>query len=93
MSTDLNDKQEGKLEVLEKKQDITNSGLWYLCQAAGDVKDRINDKLFPVSNFPHYPFAETDPSLSEMDCFMNFWQEVEAKKIATIKYEENSLKV
>ncbi|XP_022140737.1 uncharacterized protein LOC111011327 [Momordica charantia] len=38
---------EGKLEVLEKKQDITNSGLWYLCQVAGDVKDRINDKLFP----------------------------------------------
>lgn len=56
---------EGKLEVLERKQDITNSGLWYLCQAAGGVKDRISEKLFP---------------------------EVEAKKIATIKYEENPLK-
>ncbi|XP_023534311.1 uncharacterized protein LOC111795907 [Cucurbita pepo subsp. pepo] len=59
---------EGKLEVLEKKQDITNSGLWYLCQAAGDAKDRITDKLFPVSN------------------------SLQAKKTATIKYEENSLK-
>ncbi|KAG7026976.1 hypothetical protein SDJN02_10984 [Cucurbita argyrosperma subsp. argyrosperma] len=59
---------EGKLEVLEKKQDITNSGLWYLCQAAGDAKDRITDKLFPVSN------------------------SLQAKKTATIKYEDNSLK-
>lgn len=54
VSTDPNDKQEGKLEVLERKQDITNSGLWYLCQAAGGVKDRISEKLFPVSSFTHH---------------------------------------
>lgn len=56
---------EGKLEVLERKQNVTNSGLWYLCQAAEGVKGRISEKLFP---------------------------EVEAKKIATVKYEENPLK-
>ncbi|KAK3021999.1 hypothetical protein RJ639_045160 [Escallonia herrerae] len=33
---------EGKLEVLEGKQDMTNSGLWYLCQAAGGIKDERN---------------------------------------------------
>lgn len=38
---------EGKLEVLESKQDMTNSGLWYLCQAAaGGIKDGLNAKLF-----------------------------------------------
>ncbi|KAK3038924.1 hypothetical protein RJ639_027552 [Escallonia herrerae] len=33
---------EGKLEVLEGKQDMTNSGLGYLCQAAGGIKDGRN---------------------------------------------------
>ncbi|TYK02913.1 DUF1664 domain-containing protein [Cucumis melo var. makuwa] len=56
---------EGKLEDLERKQNVTNSGLWYLCQAAEGVRGRISEKLFP---------------------------EVEAKKIATVKYEENPLK-
>lgn len=38
---------EGKLELLESKQDMTNSGLWYLCQAAaGGIKDGLNAKLF-----------------------------------------------
>lgn len=40
---------EGKLELLESKQDMTNSGLWYLCQAAaGGIKDGLNAKLFQV---------------------------------------------
>ncbi|CAN1285085.1 hypothetical protein LINPERPRIM_LOCUS18867 [Linum perenne] len=30
---------EGKLELLESKQDVTNSGLWYLCQVADGMKD------------------------------------------------------
>ncbi|XP_052177998.1 uncharacterized protein LOC127791879 [Diospyros lotus] len=30
---------EGKIELLENKQDMTNSGLWYLCQVAGGIKD------------------------------------------------------
>ncbi|KAF5726483.1 hypothetical protein HS088_TW22G00161 [Tripterygium wilfordii] len=36
---------EGKLELLENKQDSTNSGLWYLCNIAGGLKDGINSKL------------------------------------------------
>lgn len=37
---------EGKIELLESKQDMTNSGLWYLCQVAGGFKDGLNAKLF-----------------------------------------------
>ncbi|KAI3859786.1 hypothetical protein MKW92_043148 [Papaver armeniacum] len=32
---------EGKLELLENKQDVTNSGLWYLCQMADSSKDGL----------------------------------------------------
>lgn len=37
---------EGKLGLLEGKQDMTNAGIWYLCQIAGNIKDGINAKLF-----------------------------------------------
>ncbi|XP_042479053.1 uncharacterized protein LOC122059999 [Macadamia integrifolia] len=32
---------EGKIGLLESKQDITNSGLWYLCQFAGGIKEGL----------------------------------------------------
>ncbi|XP_047322009.1 uncharacterized protein LOC124925918 [Impatiens glandulifera] len=35
---------EGKLENLESKQDVTNTGLWYLCQVAGGTKNEIDAK-------------------------------------------------
>ncbi|KAL4351991.1 hypothetical protein GQ457_06G027360 [Hibiscus cannabinus] len=37
---------EGKIELLESKQDVANSGLWYLCQFAEGVKDGVNARLF-----------------------------------------------
>ncbi|PNT05204.1 hypothetical protein POPTR_014G160800v4 [Populus trichocarpa] len=37
---------EGKLELLESKQDATNSGLWYLCQFAGGFKDGPGTKAY-----------------------------------------------
>uniref|UniRef100_A0A2C9UU26 DUF1664 domain-containing protein n=1 Tax=Manihot esculenta TaxID=3983 RepID=A0A2C9UU26_MANES len=39
---------EGKLELLESKQDATNSGLWYLCQFAGGFKDGSGAKIYQV---------------------------------------------
>ncbi|XP_051145613.1 uncharacterized protein LOC127261341 isoform X2 [Andrographis paniculata] len=36
---------EGKIELLESKQDVTNSGLWYLCQAAGNIKESQSSKI------------------------------------------------
>ncbi|KAJ6329480.1 hypothetical protein OIU77_011036 [Salix suchowensis] len=37
---------EGKLELLESKQDATNSGLWYLCQFTGGLKDGLGTKAY-----------------------------------------------
>nr|GEV55467.1 hypothetical protein CTI12_AA035910 [Tanacetum cinerariifolium] len=37
---------EGKIDLIEGKQDVTNSGLYYLCQVAGGIKDGMNAKLF-----------------------------------------------
>ncbi|XP_042023788.1 uncharacterized protein LOC121771061 [Salvia splendens] len=36
---------EGKLDLLESKQDMTNSGLWYLCQVADNIKDGQTSKV------------------------------------------------
>lgn len=36
---------EGKIELLECKQDMTNSGLWYLCQLTGGIQDGRNTGL------------------------------------------------
>ncbi|KAI8001894.1 Protein DETOXIFICATION 42 [Camellia lanceoleosa] len=38
----------GLIELLESKQDTTNSGLWYLCQLAGGMKDGLNTKPFQL---------------------------------------------
>ncbi|XP_043691558.1 uncharacterized protein LOC122642193 isoform X2 [Telopea speciosissima] len=35
---------EGKIGLLESKQDVTNSGLWYLCQYAGGIKEGLGAK-------------------------------------------------
>jgi hypothetical protein len=30
------------------EQDVANTGIWYLCQVAGGIKDGINAKFFQV---------------------------------------------
>ncbi|KAJ1702487.1 hypothetical protein LUZ63_002266 [Rhynchospora breviuscula] len=37
---------EGKVGLLENKQDVANAGIWYLCQVAGGIKDGIHSKFF-----------------------------------------------
>ncbi|XP_077216974.1 golgin family A protein (DUF1664) [Tasmannia lanceolata] len=37
---------DGKIELLENKQDFANAGVWYLCQIAGGVNDGANAKPF-----------------------------------------------
>ncbi|KAH9793518.1 DUF1664 domain-containing protein [Citrus sinensis] len=47
---------EGKLELLEGKQDMANSGLMYLCQVAGDVKNALTQPFQEVSaQLPYHP--------------------------------------
>ncbi|XP_062199310.1 uncharacterized protein LOC133901817 [Phragmites australis] len=41
---------EGKIELLENKQDVANAGIWYLCQVAGGIKDGISSKFFQESS-------------------------------------------
>uniref|UniRef100_A0A0D9XEZ2 DUF1664 domain-containing protein n=1 Tax=Leersia perrieri TaxID=77586 RepID=A0A0D9XEZ2_9ORYZ len=41
---------EGKIELLDNKQDATNAGVWYLCQIAGGLKDGISAKFFQEAN-------------------------------------------
>ncbi|KAL5729773.1 hypothetical protein ACHQM5_002675 [Ranunculus cassubicifolius] len=52
---------EGKLDLLESKQDITNSGLWYLCQyaAGGTKKNEKNDKLLQDMTAKYTPERPT----------------------------------
>ncbi|KAF3445287.1 hypothetical protein FNV43_RR14982 [Rhamnella rubrinervis] len=48
---------EGKIELIESKQDMTNSGIWHLCQLAEDLKDGVDTKPFqdvPASIAKHY---------------------------------------
>ncbi|KAJ4730137.1 Protein of unknown function (DUF1664) [Melia azedarach] len=45
---------EGKLELLESKQDVANSGLLYLCHVAGDVKHALTK-----------PFQEVNAQLTD----------------------------
>lgn len=37
--------------IFYSTQDMTNAGLWYLCQFAGGAKDEMNNKLFQVRYF------------------------------------------
>ncbi|KAG5593441.1 hypothetical protein H5410_043955 [Solanum commersonii] len=84
---------EGKIELLESNQlhhnlclfniptpqDVTNSGLWYLCQAAGGIKDVQNTKVIQMYSYFGY---------------WNFGKGIEAKLIEHSKVtpKENSVK-
>lgn len=37
-------------------QDLTNSGVYYLCQVAGEMKEGLNAKLFQVRRFLFFSF-------------------------------------
>ncbi|GJM98452.1 hypothetical protein PR202_ga15466 [Eleusine coracana subsp. coracana] len=56
---------EGKIELLEEKQDMANAGIRYLCQFAGGIKDGINAKFFQEASekpkLPHPAQPESEP--------------------------------
>lgn len=52
----------GYFLIFYSTQDVTNAGLWYLCQFAGGAKDELNTKLFQVRYFVtclHFIFLGT----------------------------------
>lgn len=58
---------EGKIELIESKQDVTNAGIYYLSQFAGGVKDEISAKFFEKAspelefNCPTTTFPAVEP--------------------------------
>ncbi|KAJ4976690.1 hypothetical protein NE237_001796 [Protea cynaroides] len=62
---------EGKIGLIESKQDVTNSGLWYLCQFAGGIKEGLNAKLFQDTSvkppLEHASATYEDTSLKGVD--------------------------
>jgi hypothetical protein len=69
---------EGKIELLESKQDITNKGLWYLCQYAGGFKEGGLDPKLGLTEAPDHKLLEDVGS--------------KLFKQSATKYEDNSLK-
>jgi len=56
--------QEDKIGLLEEKQDFVNTGVWYLCQIAGGIKDGLNNKLFQDFS-AKLPLEQPKPTFSE----------------------------
>lgn len=85
---------EGKIELLEGKQDVTNSGLWYLCHIAGGVKDGINTKLFQdVGSKPTIDSAGTqgEKSLKGLQFIAETKESIEIDKQLTMSKKKNDL--
>ncbi|XP_039119949.1 uncharacterized protein LOC120256315 [Dioscorea cayenensis subsp. rotundata] len=55
---------EGKIGVLEHKQDMTNAGVWYLCQVAGSIKDGLTANFFQEAE-AKLPPAQSSLTFSE----------------------------
>lgn len=70
---------EGKIGVLEHKQDVTNAGVWYLCQVAGGIKDGLNAKCF----------QEAEAKLPPAQSFLTFSED---KSLMGLQFLTESLK-
>lgn len=55
---------EGKIGLLDDKQDTTNAGVWYLCQVAGGIKDGINAKKIQDAS-AKFSLKNSSPFFSE----------------------------
>ncbi|CAN6211077.1 unnamed protein product [Urochloa humidicola] len=86
---------EGKIELLENKQDVANTGIWYLCQVAGGIKDGINAKFFQEATeklkLSHPAQPETKP-VKGLELFSESTKEhkvADSKPIVITKDAEN----
>lgn len=57
---------EGKIGLLESKQDLTNTGIYYLCQIAGGIKDGFNTKFFQEAG-SELQIKSSSPTFSEAE--------------------------
>ncbi|KAK9133124.1 hypothetical protein Scep_012652 [Stephania cephalantha] len=72
---------EGKLEALESKQDITNSGLWYLCQYAEGIKDGFNSKTIQDISSDNSMMTLEDNSLKGLQFIADSCESGNAEKL------------
>ncbi|KAJ4981031.1 hypothetical protein NE237_031868 [Protea cynaroides] len=80
---------EGKIGLIESKQDVTNSGLWYLCQSVGGIKEGHNAKLLQDGSVKpppeHAPLSyEEKSSLKGLQFIVDTTEAVEAVKYFSI---------
>ncbi|KAJ6841964.1 uncharacterized protein M6B38_303875 [Iris pallida] len=79
---------EGRLGLLENKQDMGNAGIYYLCQVAGGFKDGINGKIFQEaaaklqSSHPSLAIAE-DNSLKGLRYLADSIKSIEPEQLKT----------
>ncbi|KAL6656232.1 hypothetical protein ACP70R_007058 [Stipagrostis hirtigluma subsp. patula] len=69
---------EGKIELLENKQDAANAGIWYLCQIAGGIKDGINTKFFQEASEKlklSHPAHSENKSVKGLELFLESTKE------------------
>ncbi|XP_020264215.1 uncharacterized protein LOC109840112 [Asparagus officinalis] len=57
---------EGKIGLLESKQEMTNTGIYYLCQVAGGIKDGFNTKFFQEAS-SKLQINRSSPTFSEVE--------------------------
>ncbi|XP_050382511.1 uncharacterized protein LOC126799358 [Argentina anserina] len=82
---------EGKVELLESKQDITNAGLWYLCQVAEGSKDRPEAKTIQdvsAKLTKHLTFTSEDKSLKGLQ-FIAETKDTSVVEKSTTRMETN----
>ncbi|KAJ1422788.1 hypothetical protein SESBI_12835, partial [Sesbania bispinosa] len=84
---------EGKLKLVEGKQDMTNSGLWYLCQFAEGFNDGPNGKIYKDIAEPtnHTIMTLEEKALKGLQFIAKTTDTVENSPITTEKVGLNSL--
>lgn len=82
---------EGKIDLLESKQDVTNSGLWHLCQVAGGTKDGINTKLFQDVGRIDSAGTQGEKPLKGLQCIAETSESIEIDKQLTTGQKKNGL--
>ncbi|RLM85086.1 uncharacterized protein C2845_PM04G19590 [Panicum miliaceum] len=76
---------EGKIELLENKQDVANTGIWYLCQVAGGIKDGINAKFFQEATEKLKLSHPTQPETKPVKGLELFSESAKEPKVADSK--------
>ncbi|KAI6697557.1 hypothetical protein NL676_017676 [Syzygium grande] len=87
---------EDKIELIESKQDVTNSGLWHLCQLADGFQDaqngrKIKDVSGTLANNLRLPYEETSAKGLQFISETNGLSDIENSVTSVKMNDSNSL--